>query len=380
MTTAPTSFKTDGFAHDPLPASTTRDLDEATLRAYPVERCLDYGCSIDDMLKLQARVRAGAGWAAVCGQLADDNLYRARSEQQHRRADTASFFSLHAAACFRLGQSAQEAMPDLRLQTYEQQCEAFSRGVQCAERGATFFEVAFKDARHSAWLFKPPEGARPAPCVVVVGGADGWCEAFHGSVPFYRSRGLAVCLLELPGQGRARLRDGSLLAADFPRMVSATLDALSQRGVQARRFGLVGHSLGGTLAIVAAHADERIAGCCTNGGPLDPALGGAKYPRVLTRMARMTGGSEEQTVSLFEAMDLPHALRDMPGRLLCLQGGADLLMPDADARTLVSLRGERHATLEYWPDGTHCNYNHAFERNCVLGNWFADVLAPVSPC
>ena len=39
------------------------------LRSYPAERCMDYGCALEDVLKLRRRVEAGHGWDAIALQL-----------------------------------------------------------------------------------------------------------------------------------------------------------------------------------------------------------------------------------------------------------------------------------------------------------------------
>src|SRR5690606_23181456 len=123
----------------------------------------------------------------------------------------------------------------------------------------------------------------------------------YGSVGFYLERGLSVCLVEIPGQGLARLQHGSYLDERFTDMVSLLLDALISRGA-AEQFGVVGHSLGGTMALVAAAADERIVACATNGGSVQLAKGMRKYPRVLERIARMSGQDGEATLRMMDSM------------------------------------------------------------------------------
>src|SRR5690606_20025027 len=56
-----------------VPPGAPSALDEAMLRAYTVARSLDYGVSIDDVLKLHRRVAAGAGWVATAIALAEDD-------------------------------------------------------------------------------------------------------------------------------------------------------------------------------------------------------------------------------------------------------------------------------------------------------------------
>lgn len=368
---AAASLRTDAFLRLTPAPSTQPDLDAAMLRAYTTARSLDYGCSMDDVGKLQTRVAAGYGWVDILDLLAADNLQRAGHCVAAGNAGSAGGFYLHAAACLRLAQAAQEDDPQARLRTYLRQREAFEQAMAVLDRETLGFDVVHRGAAHRAWYF--PQRSANAPCVVVWGGADGWCEAFHSSVGFFLERGLAVCLVEIPGQGLARLRDGSYLDARFTDMVSLTLDALAVKGAS-ERYGVVGHSLGGAMALAAAAADDRIVACCTNGGSVQLASGLGKYPRVLARVARMTGVEPEATLELIGAMQIETAARTMRAQLLCLHGGKDVLVDDAEAIRLVELRGRGDATYERWADGAHCVYNHAYERNCVMTDWFASVL------
>lgn len=373
------SFRVDSYATAPPPRSAVEALDQAMLRSYSIERAVDYGASLDDVLKLRRRVEAGHGWSDVALQLADDNQLRAAHAAATGRSPVASRFLLHAAACCRLAQAGLEHDAERRLQAYERQARSFAAAMQPAssDLAGEHFEVAHRGAGHGAWLFRAPGLEAGGPAVVVWGGADGWCEAFQTSVALYLERGLSVCLLELPGQGLARLRQGSMLGFDFTRLVSATLDVLVARGAAQHRFGVVGHSAGGSLALAAAAADDRVAACSTNGGSTDLRQGLLKYPRVLQRFGRMLGtaASEAETLDFLEQLDLEKAARSMRASLLCLQGGEDALVTDNEARRLVALRGRPAATLEYWPAGVHCLYNHALERNCVITDWFATQLA-----
>lgn len=350
----------------------------AMLRAYPLERCVDYGCSIDDALALHRRVAAGMAWHEAAVQLAQDNMRRADAWWLKSARPTAWACTLHAAACLRLAQSGMEDMPQRRAAVYAQQRDAFSRGLDLGPGASVLLNVAHGGVRHCCWLFPAaPLSGKGRPCVLVWGGADGWCEAFHGSVQAFLERGIAVCLVELPGQGLARLSGQSLLRTDYLDMVSSVLDALAAMGLGAQGFGVVGHSLGGSLALAAAAADSRFVACCTNGGSVRPQIGLARYPRVLQRVGRMLGdaSTSEQTLEFIERLQLPQAARTMRAALLCLQGGQDALVADGEVSELVALRGVGAATLRRWPEGTHCLYNFAFERNAVMADWFASQWA-----
>ncbi len=377
------SLRQDGYLQAPPAPSADAALDQAMLRSYPAERCLDYGCALEDVLKLRRRVEAGHGWDSIALQLAGDNEARAAFEAQAGRAASASRFYLQAAACCRLAQAGLEHDVPARLRVYLRQAGNFRAAMEHTADGppAEHLEILHRERSHHAWLFRAPGFAQVGATVVVWGGADGWGEAFHAAVPAYLEKGLSVCLLELPGQGLARLAHGSMLGTDFTAVVSGLLDALVARGAAPDRFGVIGHSAGGSLAIAAAAADARIVACCTNGGSPEPRVGAAKFPRVLQRIGRMLGHdtSEAEVLAFFDALDLPHAARHMRARLLCLHGGQDILVGNDEMQRLVELRGAEATTFEVWPEGVHCLYNHSNERNSVLTTWFARELLRDTP-
>jgi alpha-beta hydrolase superfamily lysophospholipase len=374
-----TSIRVDGWDPARLVASTESALDLAMLRAYPTERSMDYGCSLEDVLKLQRRVQQGAGWVNVASLLASDDLARAQAAREAGAFRTAATFYQHAAACLRLAQAALEEHPDQRLATYRDNVDAFSDAMRLCGLAEARFEVLHQGAKHGAWLFQPAYRDTPPPCVLVVGGADGWCEAFYGSVPAFLERGLAVCLLELPGQGLARLQHASYLDRGFTRMISATLNALAPSGIAPGRFGILGHSMGGSLALRAAADDDRLRACATNGGSVELAQGMRKFPRVLRRLGRMMGKDcpDDAVLGFIEQLDLATVASTLSIPVLCLQGGQDPIVSDEEARQLGVLRGTHPFTYEYWPEGTHCLYNHSVERNAVVADWFACQLGPL---
>ncbi len=91
------------------------------------------------------------------------------------------------------------------------------------------------------------------------------------------------------------------------------------------RFGVLGHSAGGTLALAAAVADSRISACYSNGGTPELKQGLLKSPRVLQRFGRILGNSasEADVLGFLDQLDLATAASRMQASLLCLQGGQD---------------------------------------------------------
>ncbi len=372
----PTTLHVDSFTPRPPRRSEDEALDQAMLRAYSVERSVDYGAALEDVLKLRRWVEAGHEWIGTALLLADDNEKRALSAEQDNEPLNVTRYQAFAAACCRLAQAALETDVPHRALVYERQVMHFKRALSGTDPSrAVSFSIPHNGKPHAAWLFRPVLLSSHTPTVLIWGGADGWCEAFYTSVQWYLEKGLAVCLLELPGQGLARLQHGSVLDADFKAFIKVALDTLIAHGVAHDRFGVVGHSAGGFLALVGAAADRRIRACCTNGGALHPLDGFKKYPRVLERFGRMMGSvvSDADVAALLDSFELESAARNMRASLLCLHGGLDPLVESSDVQALVALRGPE-ATLVYWPEGVHCLYNHAVERNSLLARWFASQL------
>ena len=342
------------------------------LRAYSEARCVDYGCSLRDVDSLRTRVEKGRAWCDVAEELAQSRLERGSTLAGFHSKAAAGAEFLQGAACLRVSQSAQEEQPSARLMTYERHVAAFEAAMRLSRIQAEYVEVNWKGVPQGAWLFPYQDTSRWA---VVWGGADGWREAYYTSVPFYHAQDLSVCLVELPGQGIARLRDRSSLTADFTEFVSSVLNTLAERRDGPTAFAVVGHSLGGCLAIRVAAADERIRACVTNGGSIEMEKGFTAFPRVLRRFGRMLGESidDAQALGFIERLELSRSAMEMRADLLCLHGGRDELVRDEEARRLVELHPR--ATLRVWPDGVHCIYNHAAERNLALTAWISRALS-----
>lgn len=357
------------------PASTSPSiapLDDALRRAYTLARCVDYGCLPADAQALHDGVSAGRTWLAGARALGEAHERAAVHAQDPAQARAAW---LAAAACFRVGQAALEDEPAERLALYLRSTGAFGQALG-GEVGVQRLLTRHQARAHGGWLFRAPaHTARPG-CVLIWGGADGWAEAFHAWVPALHAHGLSVCLTELPGQGLARLQSGSHLARHYTQMVSTLIDDLSGLlGPQAGRFALVGNSLGGSLALRAAADDARVAACVTNGGSIDPGAGMAAFPRAARRLCALLGPSAttDDALRLLGELDLPGAARSMAGALLCVHGGQDPLVSDAEVERLC--RAREDLSLMRWDDGVHCIYNHAAERNARVSAWIATQLA-----
>jgi pimeloyl-ACP methyl ester carboxylesterase len=185
---------------------------------------------------------------------------------------------------------------------------------------------------------------------------------------------MAVCLLDGPGQGESRLFRRVYLTEDYAEAFSAVVSHLRTDETLAD-VGLFGNSLGGTLAAGVAIRDARIDAVCVNGGSLRPVEVLERFPRFLERFGAMGGFTvPDRARALLEALSLESEVGALRCPLLVVHGGADAIFRLENARRLHEHAGSSDRRIVVWDDGGHCLYNHAFERNCLVADWFSERL------
>lgn len=117
-------------------------------------------------------------------------------------------------------------------------------------------------------------GAARRPLLVVMGGIVSVKEQWAPILARAGALGLAVVVTEMPSVGENSL----LYRSDSPRMLSAVIDAVSDRA-DVRRTSVIALSFGGHLALRCALADERVRGVATVGAPLSLFFGDAAWQR-----------------------------------------------------------------------------------------------------
>lgn len=357
------------------PVPPARPEDEALMqanaahaRAMPLARLLDNGMRYADAQALHALAAGGVPWEAAgewlgtCNRMRAARALRPREKGEHLLA---------ACACYRFAQSVHVSDNAGRRRLYRQVVDSFAEGVALLPGAPEKLEVETPVGRLCGWLFQPP-GPQARGVVVIFGGADGWRESYYSLSPALLAEGLAVCLLDGPGQGESRLFHGAMLTAEYARGFQAVAAALKARFA---RVGLWGNSLGGTLAVGAALGSAVVDAVCSNGGSAEPMESADKFPRMLGRIAAMAGSEDpEQGRALLRALSLRDRLPELRCPLLVLHGAEDALFSLATAQPLHDLAGSGDKEMQVWDDGEHCLYTRAAERNLTVAGWFVERL------
>lgn len=344
-----------------------RQANAAHARAMPMPRMLDYGMSYADAAALHAMAEDEVPWVAAAEWLGACNAERARAAAT---SPSRSRALLAASACYRFAQSAIDGDSAERKRLYRMMMDSFAAGVALLPAPPEKLALETGAGPLCGWLFEPVIGT--GAMVVVFGGADGWREAYYLLVADLLAEGLAVCLLDMPGQGESRLFHGVCLRRGFETAMDRAIRTLKQRYA---RVGLWGNSLGGTLAASVAIESDAVDAVCSNSGSARPAELGEKFPRVLDRIAAMAGATDRETGAATLAMlDLTGRLDRMTCPVLVLHGAQDALFSAQSVQPLHDLAGSDDRTMITWADGEHCMYSRAVERNALVAAWFGTRL------
>jgi dipeptidyl aminopeptidase/acylaminoacyl peptidase len=345
-------------------------------RALPVTRLIDGGMNYADAVGLHAALRDGADWLDHAERLARQNLGRARAALAGGHASAAREWFLRASACWRYGQSPLRDDDPRKRAAYRELLDSFARAGALHSPPFERFELPWRDGTISGWLAWP-DGAAPAPLVVILGGVDAWREDYENSARRLRARGIGTLLLDLPGQGETRLfgglpfRDGAF-DATTP-LIDALLDLPRCDG----RVGVWGNSAGGWMALHMAAREPRIAACCVNGGTDRPTEILDRFPRFIDRIRQWTGCADgDAACAMLDRLALGgQTLSAVRCPLLMTHGVPDRVFLIDGARRIHSLVAGEDKLLIEFADGDHGLSSHARERDTRAADWFFRRLA-----
>lgn len=175
--------------------------------------------------------------------------------------------------------------------------------------------------------------------------------------------------------------EGDYLLETIPDDVQAALDALSGGAypqVNPQQIGMIGHSLGGWAAVLAAARDSRIKAVAVYGAVTDPRSLPFDAKMAETEFTPWLRGItpqafEEQWRRLDERfIPVEQVARIAPRRLLILHGGADTITPVEQAEILYRRAGEPRQLILH-PEANHSfTWHRPWLREQIL-KWLADL-------
>ncbi|UNT01386.1 alpha/beta hydrolase [Streptomyces tubbatahanensis] len=304
---------------------------------------------------MQASEFAAAQWTRATGAGVDPHEYRRVTEGLTSVTDWGPTFLRTGHAHLRRAQEAGSSLSAgthllmaarwFHLATLAPYAEADRAAAEADLALSRALTVLEPEARRvtgegfTGWLRGPSDAPGT---VVVVPGLDSAKEEFLGLASALLARGLAVFAMDGPGQGA--LAAGTVLRADYERIVGRVVDALGSA-----RVGLVGLSLGGYFAARAAALEPRVAAVATVSGPFRLDWEDLPPP-VRDLMSRRAGGFGAAR-EFARQVDLTTLAPRITSPLLVVDGGQDVIPGVTNGEPLAQLAP--HGTCVTVPHGDH---------------------------
>jgi fermentation-respiration switch protein FrsA (DUF1100 family) len=226
--------------------------------------------------------------------------------------------------------------------------------------------------------FNAPPGRTPG--LVYVAGADVLKEELYflgGKAAI--ERGMALLVVDMPGQGEA-LRHRKLVSRfDYEVPVAAAFDYLQRRPeVDPERLALIGRSFGGYYAARAAAFDKRLRACAIFGALYDGVDLYDTYPPIRNQLRWLTGARDlDDARERLKAFTLKGVVERISCPLLVVHGEDDHLVPFRHAqRTYDEARTDKRLILYKpgEPGSIHCSYDGFPYTMPALFDWLAGHL------
>lgn len=335
-------------------------------RAIPSSRMQDYGMAGSDVAALSALAPGGESWDQTAETLGEAHLDRAAGLDGAGASALAAQHLEWAAAAFNIAQLSFNGDTPRKASLYRRASEALEAAASHPQADFRRLVLETEDGRKLFGWEMPVEN--PVGAVVVIGGLSGWGATFLTLGRALARRSIAVVLAEGPGQGETRLVSRLHLSREALPLFTPFID-------RARALGgpvaLVGNSFGGLVAAHLAASRKDIVACCVNGSPVR--LRTPEFAAERDQIGAAFGAEGEALAQKIAAFNFDPIVERIDCPMLILEGGADALVPPGAQLGFLQGGGNADAALVHtWADGLHTVYNHAPERNALIGAWLAD--------
>lgn len=278
-----------------------------------------------------------------------------------------------ASACYHWGAYLSRFDSEERAEGKAHRVRCYREAVDQWSERIESFVVPYRDTQLPGYLHLAG-GDEPAPCVIMVNGADSVKEEYHNWARQFVRRGLSVLTVDGPGQGEM-LGRLPMRPEAWEEPMGAAVDALAASGrVDAGRIGIWGSSMGGFLALRAAAFEPRLRAAISSGGFYD--FRDYRFWAVTTQLNVMEDLGVD---SLSEARDyikerctLEGVVNRISVPYLVIHGARDELVSIPEAQQMASgPTGE----LVNFEDGLHTGTNHNATLVPLMCDWMARKLA-----
>jgi len=310
-----------------------------------------------DELEVAERLRPfdPESWYTEWLRVAQINEELAQSFEEDNLRVSANQYYLRAFQFYRAAIVYQEDTDETMMPGYMKMMEVFNKAWEMARPPFERVKVMVDGNELDGYFRKPggPAGTR-FPTVINYLGADSMAEATVLGRGSFVARGLAVLVVDLPGQGAAKRLKHLYMKPDTERYVSDLVDYLETRpDVDANRIALIGQSMGGYSAPRAAAGEPRIKAVSVAAGSYDLARDLFEYYPPIQERVRWIIGAKDLADTSRKIRDFTnegHA-RKIECPMLIGYGPTDRIMNPEGAHRLYE--AAVNSDRQMWAGGGH---------------------------
>jgi 2,6-dihydroxypseudooxynicotine hydrolase len=334
---------------------------------------LDYS----DLQRILGRVADLRSWWGSWSREARDAEALARRLAGKGDSVSAGDLFHRASACYHWGAYLSRFDSEERAEGKSHRVRCYREAVDLWSERIEPFVVPYRDTVLPGYLHLA-RGDEPAPCVIMVNGADSVKEEYHNWARQFVRRGLAALTIDGPGQGET-VGILPMRPEAWERPMGAAIDALSADGrVDADRIGIWGSSMGGFLALRAAAGEPRFRAAISLGGFYD--FRDYRHWPVSTQLNVMEDLMLESLSPARRYMEekctLHGAVERIEAPYLVIHGARDELVGVEEGRQMASGQLGEFVNFE---DGFHTCTNHNAELITLMCDWMAAKLQAGRP-
>lgn len=346
------------------------------------------GGAVSECFQAASRMIPGDAdsWHDEWMRVADRNDVRGDEAEHAGHIRTAMNCWLRAADYFRSAEFWLAPDDPRRLPTFTR-CEAASRKwLRHLDPPGEVVEIPYEqDKTLPAYFIKSPSGGACQPVLISFGGLDSfkdelWFMTGRGAV----QRGIAVLLVDGPGQGGALRRQNIVSRYDYEAPVGRCIDWLEKRAdVDSSRIAVSGSSMGGYYAARAGSREHRLAACISHGAiwDIEKRFADRGENHALAGHIKWVMGAKTmaEAVRLAKPFKLEGVLDDMRCPYLVLHGGHDVLGVESvktvhDYAKSKGINVTLRLTDAEETGAEHCQHDNPTLGQEIMIDWLADVF------
>jgi dienelactone hydrolase len=345
------------------------------------------GGAVSEVFQAASRMKPGDAdsWHIEWLHIAERNDQRGDAEEKAGHIRTAMNCWLRAADYYRSAEF--WLLPDdpRRLPTFDKCERASQKWMKYLDPAGEAVAIPYENGVSMPAYFIKPKGVAKCPVLISFGGLDSfkdelWFMTGRGAV----QRGIAVLMVDGPGQGGTLRRHGIPSRYDYEVPVGKCIDWLEKRSdVDRSRIAVSGSSMGGYYAARAGSKEPRLAACISHGAiwDIEQRFRDRGENHALANHMKWVLGAKSMAEAIDKAkpFKLEGVLDSMRCPYLVLHGGHDVLGVE-NVKTVYEYARSKgvkvtlRLTNEEETGAEHCQHDNPTLGQELMIDWLADVF------